>query len=292
MATKIELSTKQQISEAWTRFCSYRAATESHLQRGRSLNESDVRSVLERLLTDVLGYEPDQIDREADFADFLLVYQGIKLAVVETKDWGAFRNDDVLVSALRQAANYADRHKARYIFTFDANTLVIAERNADKIFVKATVSVDSEEPAEEIFYFTHYGLSKLPKTTKWSIEHSTQTTDPKLFKTHHGVKLPYNSFAYIGDLRDKKTWKLPYLLEDGHSVDTGRIDKAVSYLFSPGGYRGVQSKGKIPEASLPDVAKKLAKAYSQLGNWSKDESLKSVQILWQYLDSRGETALN
>lgn len=222
----------------------------------------------------------------------MLVYQGIKLAVIETKDWGAFGNDAVLMSALRQAANYADRHKAKYLFVFDAESLLLAERDSEKIHVKVTVRVDVQEPGEEIFYFTRYGLSKLPQNTEWDIEHGTEATDPKLFKTHHGVKLPYISFAYIGDLRDKKTWKLPYLLEDGKSVDTGRIDKAVSYLFSAGGYRGVQSKGAIPEASLPDVSKKLAKAYRQLGHWSKDDTLKSVQVLWQYLDARGETDLN
>lgn len=291
MATKIELSTRQRISEAWERFHAYRSATERHIQGGRSLNESDVRSVLERLLTDVLGYEPDQIDRETDFADFVLVYQGIKLAVIETKDWGAFNNEVVLTSALRQAANYADRHKAKYLFVFDAESMLLAERDSEKIRVKVTVRVDVEDPAEEIFHFTHYGLSKLPHNTEWEIDHGIEMTDPKLFKTHHGVKLPYTSFAYIGDLRDKKTWKLPYLLEDGKSVDTGRIDKAVSYLFSAGGYRGVQSKGTIPEASLTDVSKKLAKAYRQLGHWSKDDTLKSVQMLWQYLDARGETDL-
>ncbi|MCF8568274.1 hypothetical protein LLE49_26480 [Alicyclobacillus tolerans] len=47
MATKIELSTRQQIREAWARFHAYRSATERHRQSGRSLNESDVRSVLE-----------------------------------------------------------------------------------------------------------------------------------------------------------------------------------------------------------------------------------------------------
>ncbi|WP_026961026.1 hypothetical protein [Alicyclobacillus herbarius] len=291
MPTKIEIATRQRIHDEWPRFHVFWDATKSHVKSGRVLKESDVRAVLERLLSDVLGYEPDQIDREADYADFLILYQGMKLAVVETKDWGAFQSDATLESALRQAANYADRHRAKYLFACDGETLVLAEREDDQIYVKILVPIHDSEPADDVFYFTHYGLSKVPKAVQRTIEHSVETIDPKLYKSHHGTKLPYKSFAYIGDLRDKKTWKLPYLLEDGKTVDTGRIDKAVSYIWGQGGYRGAKSKGRLPEEALPDVAKKLARAYQQLGRWSKDDKSKAVQMLWQYLESRGETDL-
>ena len=52
-----------------------------------------MRAVLERLLTDVLGYDPEQIDREPDFADFLILYRGMKLIVIETKDRGVGKKD-------------------------------------------------------------------------------------------------------------------------------------------------------------------------------------------------------
>ncbi len=62
MPTKLELSIRQGIQENWASFQRYRTETLSHNLRGRNVNESDVRAVFERLLTDVLDYGPSQID--------------------------------------------------------------------------------------------------------------------------------------------------------------------------------------------------------------------------------------
>lgn len=253
--------------------------------------------MLERLLSDVLGYEPDQIDREPDHADFLLLYRGVKLMVIETKDWDVFHKQEALDAALLQACTYAKRHRVQYIAAFDGVRLVLGERAGNEIRLKIELCIDEDEPHENLFFFSHYGLSKLPKDVMRALPISPNevaAVDMNLseYKTHHGVKLHYSCFAYIGDLRAKSTWKMPYRNEDG-SVDTRRIDKAVNYLFSPGGYRGATAReSSVPQAAQPEVARKLAIAYQEIGKWEADSASKSVQTLWNYLSSRGETQLN
>ncbi len=291
MVAKIELATRQHIEDNWIKFQQYREGTKSHAVRGRSLNESDVRAVLERLLTDVLGYEPEQIDREPDFADFLILYRGMKLIVIETKDWGVFDNEKALENALKQAANYADRHKVKRIFVFDGEKVIQALRSELSIKVVANANISGEPPFNDLFYFTQYGLEKTPQTATLTINYSGESTEEIPYKTHHGIRLPYTCFAYIGDLRDKKTWKMPYRNEDG-SVDTGRIDKAVNFLLKKSGYRGITATNEsVPETAQPDVARKLAIAYQELGQWEPHSKYKSVNLLWDYLNSRGETDL-
>lgn len=200
MSTKIEAETKERIQNNWPSFLQYRIGTDSHRLRGRRLNESDVRAVLERLLTEVLGYEPYQIDREPDFADFLILYRGMKLIVIETKDWGAFSNREAFTEALKQAADYADRHKVKYIIVFDAEMLTLAERTNDEIHVVLSVSTQAEQAPEGLFFFTHYGLSKLNAQSMQTIHYPQEERPKGEFKRHHKVDLHYTCFAYIGDL--------------------------------------------------------------------------------------------
>ena len=81
---------------------------------------------------------------------------------------------------------------------------------------------------------------------------------------------------------------MPYRNAD-LTVDTGRIDKAVNYLLSPGGYRGaVATEKSIPEAASVDVAKKLAKAFVEIGRWN-DIKYKPAQRVREYLQQKGIT---
>ena len=168
---------------------------------------------------------------------------------------------------------------------FDGKTMVLAECCQDTISVLFEAPVDTADPVDELFYFTEYGLSKLPGYTVYSFSY-TPAPQPNEFKKHHGIDLHYSCFAYIGDLRDKATWKMPYRNADG-SVDTGRIDKAVNYLLSPGGYRGATvSDRSVPEAASVDVAKKLARAYKEIGKLD-DQHCKPAARLKEYLEQKG-----
>jgi hypothetical protein len=68
-------------------------------------------------------------------------------------------------------------------------------------------------------------------------------------------------FAYVGRADAPHTWKLPYLLADG-TIDHKRLPKAVHAILS--NYRGAKVGG-IPEADIPDVLVRLARAASSVG---------------------------
>ena len=285
--TKKELAAREGIEENWPKFKEFRAATYRHLLNGRSLSERDVEAVFESLLADPLGYSPAQIDRQPDFADYVLLSRDLKLAVVEAKGWEAFRTDGNLHGALTQAATYADRHRVKHLFAFDGEVIALAIREGNNIDVILELKVDAQDPPDDLFFFTEYGLSKVPNEPKYSFCFESCPL-PNECKKHHGVALHYTCFAYIGDLRDKGTWKLPYRNAD-MSVDTGRIDKAVNYLLSPGGYRGATANDRsVPEAASVDVAKKLARAYKEISRWD-DPKCKPVERLREYLQQKGVT---
>ena len=225
LPTKKELFACDTLSQKWPQFLEFRNATHRHLVNGRSLSERDVEAVFESLVLGPLGYSPAQLDRQPDFADYVLLARDLKIAIAEIKNWEAFHDKDAQNKALEQAAGYADRHRCKNIMAFDGRTIALAECCKDTINVLFEALVDVQDPVDELFYFTEYGLSKLPEERVYSFSY-TPAPQPNEFKKHHGIDLHYSCFAYIGDLRDKSTWKMPYRNADG-SVDTGRIDKAV-----------------------------------------------------------------
>jgi hypothetical protein len=75
------------------------------------------------------------------------------------------------------------------------------------------------------------------------------------------AKLGPQCFAYVPDPTQPSTWKLPYRKPDG-SVDEKRLGAAVAAI-SPGGYRG--RRVEIPPEHLPEVKRRLAEAYEEIG---------------------------
>jgi hypothetical protein len=243
---------------------------------------------LERLLAGPLGYSPGQIRRQSDFIDYELLARDLKLAVVETKGWEAFRTDGSLNEALEQAAKYAARNHVKHFFAFDAEVIALATQEGNTISVMKELRVDGEESPEDLYFFTEYGLSKVSDEPLRSFQFVEPLSSSSEYKTHHGVSLSRDCFAYVGDPRDKTTWRLPYRNPD-LTVDTSRIDKAVNYLLSPGGYRGITVTDKsIPEGASVYVARTLAKAYKEIGRWN-DGKCKPVEKLRQYLQQKGVT---
>lgn len=204
------------------------------------MSEKDVEAVFDKLLTGPLGYTPDQISRQPDYADYVLMSRDFKVAVAEAKGWEYFRKKDNLLKALGQAANYADRHRVANLIAFDGESVVLAIRAESEISVLLDLKVNSPDPADDLFYLTLYGLSKLPTEKLFSFEHFKANASGD-FKTHHGVSLPRSAFAYIGDIHNKSTWKMPYRNADG-TVDTARIDKAVKLFAVSRGLQGSYGK--------------------------------------------------
>src|ERR1051325_9086271 len=74
-------------------------------------------------------------------------------------------------------------------------------------------------------------------------------------------KLPASCFAYVGDMNQPRTWKLPYLLSDGRP-DLKRLPAAIEAVTT--GYRGKTVSG-IPPDRVPEVLVKLGKAAAEAG---------------------------
>ncbi len=283
------------IEAAWGDFVAGRDAILSQMESGRRLSERDVEEILELLLSGPLGWDKSQVARQQDFADFALIDRGLKLAVIETKGFDSFRREANLDEALVQGARYADRHRTPIIWAFDGCRVVLAsrDREAEAIDVHLIVCVDADSPPPELFYFTHYGLFRCPTEVQRRIHYSA-AKDDALYKRHHGELLHYSCFAYVGDLRDKQTWMMPYRNPDS-SVDTKRLGHAVNFLLSPGGYRGQKaSRQRIPEAATLLCALKLARAYKEIGRWRRpDNPFRSGDkpdpqtLLWLYLHQHG-----
>lgn len=79
-------------------------------------------------------------------------------------------------------------------------------------------------------------------------------------KLHPRYHLPAASFAYVGDVRDPATWKLPYRHADG-SVDRRRLPGAIEAMVAT--YRG--RKAHIPAAARHAVLENLARAADEIG---------------------------
>jgi len=295
--TKIEENVRDRLDKEWQAFQDRRHRIVAKLDQGIRLHEKDVETIFQALAEGPLGYEIEQLNTQQNYADYALIDRGLKLAVIEIKSFQAFAEDikcPQLQSALVQAARYANRHRTPYIMAFDGEMIALARvdpANIINVYVVAGIKFDS--PPADLFFFTHYGIFRHPTDVLCSIPY-VASEDEGLYKNHHGVKLHYSCFAYIGDIRDKSTWIAPYRNEDG-SVDTNRIGHAVNYLLSPGGYRGQKaSSQRIPDAATPLVALRLAKAYKEVGKWNKPESLFGFGgkpdpqcLLWTHLYQHG-----
>jgi hypothetical protein len=66
--------------------------------------------------------------------------------------------------------------------------------------------------------------------------------------------------SLIADANDPRTWKLPYLAEDG-AVDTGRLPGAIRAVIS--NYRGTKVQ-TIPEAAVPEVLVRLGRGAASI----------------------------
>lgn len=301
MVTKKEKNARNRIQENWPDFQQQVQGILDRREHGRSLAEADVEQMFERLCADVLGYSQWQIGRQEDYADRTLEGQGMKLAVAEIKQYKAFDDDDALEDALIQAARYADRHRTPNLIAFDGYNLVLALRRKPQddiaIMLWETLDPTENEPPENLFYFNHFGLFRYPKEELRTLTYDA-AEDEELYKTHHGEQLHYSCFAYVGDLRTKSTWKMPYRNPDG-TVDTNRLGHAVNYLLSPGGYRGntADEADHIDEGDRRLAALKLAQAYKEIGKWEadregfySDEKPTPLQLLWRYLYQQGVEA--
>ncbi len=247
-------------SENWSEFLERRRERLIQMKRPRGGAEKVSECIIEDLLTNVLDWSLSDINYQMCNCDVILTKTGIKHLLIETKYPGQFSSESEIEKAFSQAFAYAKKNNIKKVAISDGRRLFLTElclkTNHKTGWID--ISLDSPRFPEELWYFSVHGIYRSIPGDVPVPSHSIVDDNTVL---HHKYKLPSWCFAYVGDNCDTKTWKLPYLREDG-SVDSTRLPKAISAVIS--NYRGERVK-EIPEVAISNVLRKLEGAARKAG---------------------------
>lgn len=262
---------RERMTANWPAFLGRRRERMAEQERHGTAAERVAENILEDLFTSVLDWSLADINHQVGFADLLLTRLGVKYLIVEAKRPGALAwNRRAVESALDQARRYADEQKVKCVSISDGLMLYAATIEHGGLHDRVFVSLESPEPKESLWWLSVHGIYRpraeaedaavvlLPEHPE--VETRTpENADGSMLHPKYGV--PASCFAYVGHTGDPRTWKLPYCQADG-TVDLKRLPKAIQAILS--NYRGVRVSG-IPEADIPEVLVRLARAAARLG---------------------------
>ena len=257
----------------WPGFLQKRQDRLAEQERHGIAAEKVAENILEDLFTGALDWELRDLDHQVGYADLLLTRLGVKYLLVEVKRPGALAWDRRAVErALDQARRYAAEQHVHHVAVSDGVMLYATDVEHGGLSDRVFARLDPPEPDETLWWLSVHGiyrprresadaaLTLLPEPAPVPAESAeASATDPALL--HPRYHIPCDCFAYVGKADAPHTWKLPYLLADG-TIDHKRLPKAVQAILS--NYRGAKVGG-IPEAAIPDVLLRLARAASAAG---------------------------
>lgn len=240
--------------------------------------EKVTENILEDLFTNVLDWKLGDLHHQVEYADIVLANNGFKYAIVEAKRPQALAwHRRAVDKALDQARGYASAQKVGVVVISDGLMLYASDfgngGNRDRVFV----SLQSADPPTDLWWMSVQGIYRPRGATSGAelrllpeepLERQPDSTGSENSDTllHPKYKLPSWCFAYVADYSKPNTWKLPYLNMDGTS-DAKRLPKAIQAILS--NYRGTKVSG-IPEAAIPAVLGRLARAAAQAGHLPVD----------------------
>lgn len=261
----------EQIHAAWPRFLEKRSERLEQERRHGGAAERVSEGILEDLFTGVLDWTLGDLNHQVGYADLLLSRLGFKYLLIEAKRPGALAwHRRAVDQALDQALRYAAEQKVRCVAVSDGVMLYAADLRGGGLRDRVFVSLESAEPPEMLWLLSLHGIYReledvqragvelLPRRPE-PVEPAPSPLDRALIHPTH--KVPARCFGYVGDAGNPKTWKLPYLLADG-SPDVKRLPKAIQSILS--NFRGTKVS-TVPEAAIPDVLVRLARAALLLG---------------------------
>ncbi|MGO8685024.1 MAG: hypothetical protein ACLQUT_10675 [Thermoleophilia bacterium] len=265
---------QERMAANWAEFGERRRQRLVQQQRHGLAAEKVAENIIEDLFTGVLDWQLSDLNNQLDYADLVLIAQGVKYLLVELKRPGALAwNRRAVAVALDQACRYAAEQKVRQVAISDGYLLYAAELAHGGLHDRALVNLAVGEPDEQLFWLSVHGIYRprptaeeatlrlLPEREAAACTPAEPIADALL---HAKYRLPAACFAYVGNAAKPSSWKLPYRLADG-SIDQRRLPKAVQAILS--NYRGVKVAG-IPEADIPDIPDvlvRLACAVATLG---------------------------
>ena len=277
---------RDHIRAAWPGFLARRAERlKPHPLLGNT-PEKITESILEDLFTAVLDWPLSGFNPQVDFADIVLSDLGIRRLIVEAKRPNSLAWNRLAVGrALDQAKGYADEQHVRSVAVSDGIMLYAADLVDGGARDRLFVSLTEEEPQLDLWWLSVHGIERPRELPQGALAQllpaqpvvpanavGAVPTDGEAL-LHPKYNLPARCFAYVGNHADPRTWKLPYLREDG-TVDSKRLPKALQCIVT--NFRGARVRG-IPEQSIPAVIARLAHAAVRAGHLPPDVS-NSAQV--------------
>ncbi|NGX64067.1 MAG: hypothetical protein KR126chlam6_01491 [Candidatus Anoxychlamydiales bacterium] len=263
---KNKLSSKRKAIELgknnWKAFLENRKHRLFQMQREGGGSEKITENILEDLFTKVLGWPLSNWNNLINRCDLVLTNNGIKYLLIEAKYPCHFSNKSNIQKAFAQVMRYAKEQQVCKVAISDGYRLYMANlcENYNNIQNCLEIFLDIENFPEELWLLSIHGIYREIPERKEKESYLISNFSNETFLLHHKYKISAQCFAYVGDLNNTYSWKLPYLLKNG-DVDEKRLPKAIGSIIS--NYRGAKVKG-IPEKEIPPILKKLEKAARKL----------------------------
>jgi hypothetical protein len=283
----------ERIRENWSGFLGRREERLVQQQRHGAASEKVAENILEDLFTIVLDWSLSDLNNQVDWADLVLTRLGLKYLLLEMKRPGSLAwNRHAVDAALDQALRYAHEQKVKCAGISDGVMLYAADIQHGGLRDRVFVSLQDQEPPEELWWLSVHGIYRSTEALGASIRPLPEAGEqPHLADSaaaavlHPKYKIPAHCFAYVGNGNDWTTWKLPYRLASG-SVDLKRLPKAIQCIIS--NYRGAKVSG-IRESDIPDVLVRLGRAAASLGKMSSqsDSTAEVYRQLAEVLEQLG-----
>lgn len=261
------------IQARWSLFLEKRSQWLLQEERFGHAAEKVAESILADFFTIPLDWEIGDLNNQVRYADIVLTKMGIKRLVVEVKRPNSLSWDQPsLDRALVQGRRYAETQRVPTVAVSDGTLFYAADIVNGGLRRRARLLLDHAAPSLDAYWISVDGIYRVPEqlddedvaesapTSPFMMgepEPILETSSPLL---HPKYKLPAECFAYVEDVRNPRTWKLPYRLPNG-MVDTKHLTGAIRSVIS--NYRG--ARVRIPEKAIPDVLVRLGKAVAQLG---------------------------
>jgi hypothetical protein len=289
----------ERVEQAWPKFLVRRHEYLAQEDRFGPVPEKATEQILVTLFSDVLDWPIAHVNYQVQRADIVLTSPGVRWVVVEAKRPGRLAwHRRAIMAALDQACRYADEQKVRVVAVSDGRMLYAADRVNGGLRHRLFTDLASPGAPADLWWLSVHGIYRERNDADGTLlrllpdapavvgpEADIDSADGLVDHKYH---LPARCFAYVANAAEPKTWKLPYLTAD-NDIDLRRLPAAINCIIKS--YRG--ARVDIPEAAVPDVLVRLARAARAAGRFDgivRDNPIDCYQLLAVILDQAGRLA--
>lgn len=287
----------ERIEGTWTAFLTRRRELLAQAERHGSAPERVTEQILSTLFSDVLDWPIAHVNYQLGWADIVLTSPGVRWVVVEAKRPGKLAwHRRAIDDALDQVCRYADQQNVHVVAISDGQMFYAADRVHGGLQDRVFIDLAAEGPPKDLWWMSVHGVYRrrddldaarlrlLPEAPREMVTNRSEDAQVDGL-LHPRYKLPARCFAYVGNAADTRSWKLPYRTQAG-AIDLKRLPGAINAVLKS--YRGVRVD--IPEAAIPDVLVRLARAAKMAGRFDgtlRDEPANCYELLAVILEQEG-----